>query len=204
MLVPKGSGRYELEIKRSLFIAEICGITTEIQAKHKIQERREAHAHASHVVYAFSIGDEKNRHLGMSDDGEPKGTAGRPVLEVLKGSGVTDCLITVVRYFGGTKLGTGGLVHAYSDAAKGALLALKTEQKRDLLPITVQTPYELHGSIRKIIDVYQPVNLTESFRESVTVGCRIDRDRFEEIRDRIRDVSGGEILLCRESNEESS
>ncbi|MFW5643294.1 MAG: YigZ family protein, partial [Alkalispirochaeta sp.] len=85
MLIPLGPARYEVEIKRSRFIAEISGCVTRDEAESILSRRREAHPGAAHVVYAFSLGDERSRQFGMSDDGEPKGTAGRPVLEVLRG-----------------------------------------------------------------------------------------------------------------------
>ena len=88
----------------------------------------------------------------MSDDGEPKGTAGRPALEVLRGSEITNCLVSVVRHFGGTKLGTGGLVRAYGGATKEVLAALPVEelvQKRDF---DLVVPYELYDAVRRELD----------------------------------------------------
>src|SRR6056297_2586324 len=135
MKQPAGAARFELEVKRSRFIAEIQSCTDRRTAERHIDQQRANHPHAAHVVYAFSLGERNSQQFGMSDDGEPKGTAGRPALEVLKGSGVTDCVLTIVRYFGGTKLGTGGLVHAYGDAAKGVFSVLPTKEKRDLVQI---------------------------------------------------------------------
>jgi putative IMPACT (imprinted ancient) family translation regulator len=133
----------------------------------------------------------------MSDDGEPKGTAGRPALEVLKGSGVTDCVLTIVRYFGGTKLGTGGLVHAYGDAAKGCFAALPTKEKRDLIPISVIIPYSLHEAVRSIL-VENGVDLNpETFTEVVAITGWADRERVSAIQERVRDVSRGTIgIVC--------
>lgn len=92
-------------------------VETQAQAREKLHEVKQKYFDATHVVHAFSVGL-KSETFGMSDDGEPSGTAGRPVLDVLKGSGITNILLTVTRYFGGTLLGTGGLVHAYSESAK--------------------------------------------------------------------------------------
>src|SRR5918912_1103095 len=84
---------------------------------------------AAHHVYAYIVGHGATTNLGMSDDGEPSGTAGRPVMAVLRGSGLGDVALVVTRYFGGTLLGTGGLVHAYGDAARAVLAALPREEK---------------------------------------------------------------------------
>ena len=110
----------EIVIKHSRFIAEVFPVQTQSQARELLKEQKQKYFDSTHVVHAFVIG--KNCEvLGMSDDGEPSGTAGRPVLDVLKGSGCTNIMLTVTRYFGGTLLGTGGLVKAYSDSAKAVL-----------------------------------------------------------------------------------
>ena len=127
-LVPLESRTLELFVKRSRFIAKAEKVSSPEEVKPLVRRRREEHPGCSHVVWAFVTGPPKSRTMGLSDDGEPKGTAGRPVLEVLKGSGITDTLVTVVRFFGGTKLGTGGLVRAYSDAARGVLENIPTEE----------------------------------------------------------------------------
>ena len=80
------------------------------------------------MVWAYVIGDEKRQYLGMSDDGEPKGTAGRPALSTLQYSGLTNILVTIVRYFGGIKLGTGGLVKAYTDSVKAVIDTLAAKK----------------------------------------------------------------------------
>lgn len=195
MRVPSGHSRFELSIKGSLFIAEIDSVPTITAAEERIKDKRKVHPDAAHVVYAFSIGDANSQQFGMSDDGEPKGTAGRPALEVMKGSGVTDCLLTIVRYFGGTKLGTGGLVHAYGDAAKGAFASLSTSLKRDLIEIRLDVPYELHHNVQSALEAFQPDTMREEFAEGITIRCGIDKERLEEFQDAIRDVSRGTIRV---------
>jgi uncharacterized YigZ family protein len=196
MKTPSGGAVFQSEVKRSRFIAEIEGVSTREAAESVIRTRREEHPDAAHVVYAFSIGDEKSRLFGMSDDGEPKGTAGRPVLEVLKGSDVTDCVLTVVRYFGGTKLGTGGLVHAYGDAAKGVLQNLPTTEKRDLLAFSLRVPYELHQPVRSLLDQFGCTDVEESFAEEVTLRASVDRIHAESLQGELRNVSRGTIEIA--------
>ncbi len=193
MKIPADNARYEIEIKRSRFIAEIEGCADRATAEEKIQQRRDEHPEAAHVVYAFSIGDTSSRQFGMSDDGEPKGTAGRPVLEVMKGSDVTDCVITVVRYFGGTKLGTGGLVHAYGDAAKGAFGVLKTTKKRDLVTFTIEIPYELHNTVRTLLEQHGGEIGDEGFTEEVIIRGTIDRSVVTSLQEGLKNVSRGTI-----------
>ena len=110
----------ECVIKGSRFISEIFPVTTQNEARELLKAQKTKYFDATHVVHAFIIGDTAGI-MGMSDDGEPSGTAGRPVLDVLKGSGITNIMLTVTRYFGGTLLGTGGLMVAYREAAKAAL-----------------------------------------------------------------------------------
>jgi uncharacterized YigZ family protein len=198
MKQPERPARFEFEIKRSRFIAEIEACTNRETAEAVISRKRSDHPDAAHVVYAFSIGDTNNQQFGMSDDGEPKGTAGRPALEVLKGSGVTDCVLTIVRYFGGTKLGTGGLVHAYGDAAKGCFAILSTEEKRDLIPISLTVPYSLHEAIRSILDENGVDVGTETFTEVVVITGWADRNRTSAIQEQIRNVSRGTIEIVYE------
>ena len=125
-----GSGQSETVVCKSKFLAENFLIDDPTQVKEIIRRQKERYPDATHVCHAFLCGP-RREFAGCSDDHEPSGTAGRPMLEVLKGSGLTDILVTVVRWFGGTKLGTGGLVRAYSDAVKELCLQLLL-QKPDL------------------------------------------------------------------------
>lgn len=112
----------ELVEKKSRFIGYAAPAPTEAAAQAFLQEIRTRHRDATHNCYAYQVG-EFNQYQRSSDDGEPSGTAGRPILEVIKGSGLANVIVVVTRYFGGTLLGTGGLVRAYSAAAAAALAA---------------------------------------------------------------------------------
>ena len=109
----------EIVEKKSRFIATVRPVKTEEEAKAFIEEMKKKYWNATHNVFAYQIG-ERNELQRFSDDGEPQGTAGMPVLSVLKGEDIKDTAIVVTRYFGGTLLGTGGLVRAYGHSAKGA------------------------------------------------------------------------------------
>ena len=108
---------FEEVIKGSRFLSELFPCESQSMARDLVKAQKSKYADATHVVHAFVIGSGAEV-LGMSDDGEPSGTAGRPTLDVLKGRGCTNTLITITRWFGGTLLGTGGLVKAYSGGAK--------------------------------------------------------------------------------------
>lgn len=193
MRVPAGTSAYEFTTRRSRFIGQAWGVAERSEAETIIRDLWNRHPDARHVVYAFVLGNPGSETLGMSDDGEPKGTAGRPVLEVLKGSEIRNCLVTVVRYFGGTKLGTGGLVHAYGDAAKGCLEQLKTQEYRILTPATITTPYESLQAIRSVLESHAAEIQEEIFGEAVIIRCGLDTDSLESLQAQLRDVSRGTI-----------
>lgn len=130
--IPAGEVRIELHVKNSRFIGR-AGYTPNVaEAKAFIEKVKAEEPGCTHAVYAFAIGHGAAVTHGMSDAGEPSGTAGRPALAVVKGSGLGDVTVVIVRYFGGTKLGTGGLVKAYTETAQAVLAALPvTERSND-------------------------------------------------------------------------
>lgn len=195
MMVAVGRSDYELVVKRSRFLAAGRPVESRREAEEIVRSLRTHHADANHVVYAFVIGDAQTELLGMSDDGEPHGTAGRPVLEVLRGSGVRNCLVTVVRYFGGTKLGTGGLVHAYAGAAKGCLAEIATAEVRDLRTASFSCPYPLHDQVRAACAENGAEITQEDFSDVVSITVAVEFDRIDELARRIRDVSRGTISV---------
>ncbi len=184
------SGEAEVIVKKSRFIGEAHRITGEEEAAALVAETRKKYYDARHVCYAYSFGD-TNPRLKFSDDGEPKGTAGKPILDIVNGSGVQDILIIVTRYFGGILLGTGGLVRAYSDAAKEALLAAETgelvdcvmrkysgiaygdyDKVRFILEKNGITDYETEYGSEVAITAYIPVQLDEGITGEITDSTR--------------------------------
>lgn len=193
MYVPKRSYRVEQRIKNSRFIATAEPFDTPNKVKDRIEEIRNAHPGCAHVVYAFSVGDENQRAFGTSDDGEPKGTAGRPALGVLRGSEVTNCLVTVVRYFGGTKLGTGGLVRAYGGAVREVLEGLAVERLVQKRGFALVVPYELHDTVRRELDRSGAQITSEEFTETVRVTGTIAEDVAALCAERLREATRGTI-----------
>lgn len=190
---PTGRSKEELLIKRSRFICEAQRIEDDNHARALLSEKREEHPKAAHVVYTFSHGDEKNRQFGMSDDGEPRNTAGRPALEVLRGSDVTNVLVTIVRYFGGTKLGTGGLVHAYSEGAKLALESVPTRELVNEAEGILEVPYHLLDGVKSVLEESGARTLDESYAETVTIRLGVREESRERLEKALRDASRGSL-----------
>ena len=185
----------ETIVRRSRFIATATPSTTAQAAEDEILRVRAAHPDANHVVYAFLVGDPNSEQAGQSDAGEPSGTAGRPVMDILRGSGIRDVVLTVVRYFGGTKLGTGGLVHAYGDAARGVLAGLPTRERIIRIPCEVVVPYDLIERIRQFVDEARGEIREEEFGTSVRFRFEIPAAARDELAERVRDLSNGSVEL---------
>ena len=140
-------GSAEIVEKKSRFIANVCPVKTEEEAKSFIDSIKKQHYNARHNVFAYQIG-EKNEIKRFSDDGEPQGTAGMPVLNVLAGGDIKNTIIVVTRYFGGTLLGTGGLVRAYTEAAKAGLENAGIYEIGLYKKIEVCVDYTLNGKVQ--------------------------------------------------------
>ena len=174
--VPAKTHRIETKVVNSRFIATVFRVGTIAEVKETLAHIRAETSDASHHCYAFRVGYGNSVIEGMSDDGEPSGTAGPPILAVLRGSNIGDILIVVIRYFGGTKLGTGGLVRAYSDAARTALSALEIEEKIPYKVIGIEMPYSLHDIIKRLISNHNGIIEDEIFAGDVTIIARFTVD----------------------------
>ena len=141
------SGQAEIIEKKSRFIASVSPVKSEDDAKSFIDEIRRKHWNATHNVFAYQIG-EKSEIQRFSDDGEPQGTAGKPVLSVLIGEDIKNCCIVVTRYFGGTLLGTGGLVRAYGKCAKEGLYEAQIIEVDVYKELSILTDYSLQGKVQ--------------------------------------------------------
>jgi uncharacterized YigZ family protein len=194
MKVPLGFAEYEYDEKKSRFIASVRGIENPQAAKEILRRIRQEHPGARHVVHAFVSG-EQGEVQGSSDDGEPAGTAGRPVLELLKGRSLTQVLVTVVRYFGGVKLGTGGLVRAYTAAARGALDQLAVEQLIRRAAFELHLPYAHYEGFARLLTSLQGQIIKESFKEDVSLSARIPEDQLPALTRALAELTGGQCTL---------
>ena len=168
MLILKQPTFAEFTVKNSRFVAEAMPVDSPEGAREIWHAQKIRYDNGGHIVYAFITGPQGNI-MGCSDDGEPSGTAGRPMLAVLKGSGLTNVIITAARWFGGTKLGTGGLVRAYSDCAR---LALENAQVTELVPVSsfgIVLPYTYYEQAKRIFDSEGFTIRAEEFGTAVTV-----------------------------------
>lgn len=163
----KGSGEAFIIEKKSKFIATVYPVESPEEAEKYMIKLRKKYYDATHNCFAYQIG-EKNEYQKSSDDGEPQGTAGKPILDVLKGEDIKNTLICVTRYFGGTLLGTGGLVRAYGKAAKEGLLAAGIVEKRRIRLYHIQMPYTLIGKVQYLLSEKQYTIRESIYLEEVT------------------------------------
>ena len=156
------------EEKRSRFIANVFRVKTEDDVLARLQEIRKLHYEARHHCFAYVLGPDRMKKR-CSDDGEPQKTAGAPILQVLEGEEITDTLIVVTRYFGGTLLGTGGLTRAYSKAAKDGLAKACPADVRAALRLGITVSYEDHNRIRRFLDEKAVLPPEAEYGEQVTL-----------------------------------
>ncbi len=164
----KENGQAEIEIKKSRFICSFKRIETEDEAKEFIQSLKKEHWKANHNCSAFVLGA-KNEILRSSDDGEPSGTAGVPMLEVLKKNELINVVAVVTRYFGGTKLGAGGLIRAYSGAVSHALTEIGIVEGRRQKEIFVEIAYPLLGKLQHYLEQQNFFVKDSQFLETITL-----------------------------------
>jgi len=168
-LIPTQTHRVMTAVSNSRFVTTIGHASTVDQAKAFLVGVRSEMSDANHHVYAYRVGFGNSVIEGMSDDGEPSGTSGPPILAVLRGSGVGDVIIVVTRYFGGTLLGTGGLVRAYGDAARQGLATLPTERKIEKQVLGIELPYHYFDQVKRLITHHGGTIDDESFAADVTI-----------------------------------
>lgn len=195
MFVPANHARIEIRVVNSRFIGNVAPTTTVEEAKAFIASIRAEMPDATHHVYAYSIGHGASTTQGMSDDGEPSGTAGRPVLSVVRGSGLGDVAVVVTRYFGGTLLGTGGLVHAYSEVAKEVLAIVPREQKIERRTILFTVPYAAYEPVQRLIEAHMGVVETEDFTTDVTIDLALPLIELDAFSHAIRELTAGRAQI---------
>lgn len=197
-LIPTKDADAEMIEKKSRFIGHIFRTETEEEALARLKEMRETYWDATHNVYAYVIKDGPTR---FSDDGEPGGTAGMPVLDVLQREGVYNVCCVVTRYFGGTLLGTGGLVRAYSRSAKLALDAAGLSQKRVWERVEIPCPYGLFEQVKNEIAAHDGMIQTTEFGAGVQIGAIFPAAGTEAFLRRLTDLSSGRVTAARAGQE---
>lgn len=192
-LVPAGHVTREIKVKNSRFIASLKMATDVQSAKEFVKLMEEKYPDATHHVPAYIIGHGASKITHANDDGEPSGTAGRPALNILEGSGLGDVVVVIIRYFGGTELGTGGLVRAYSDAVRAVLEKVPKARKVNAHIVEVTTPYPYYEPISRTAKMSQALIKDEDFTSQVKMLIHIPVDRYEDFRRRLLDLTSGSV-----------
>jgi uncharacterized YigZ family protein len=189
--VPRGPGEAAFTERRSRFIGRVCPACDEDEALAFLQEIRARHWDATHNVYAYLL--REGSLMRYSDDGEPQGTAGLPVLDVLRRAGVYNLICVVTRYFGGVLLGTGGLVRAYARAAREALDAAGLATMRRWTRLTVACPYPLLVPVRQEIAAAGGVEESVEYAADVSIALWMPAPLAGAFIGRIVDLSAGRV-----------
>ena len=196
-IIVKKGGESEYEEKKSRFLGKVFSVNSEAEASAYIEEIRKKYWDARHNCYAFVIG-ENNETTRCSDDREPSGTAGKPILEVICNAGVHNCLLVVTRYFGGTLLGTGGLVRAYTQSAKEALensaLAVLVEGVKYL----VTTDYNSISKIQYAVEKSDAEIINTEYTDKVIISILIKKESGEEFCRQITEITNGRAIIEKE------
>lgn len=185
-----GSGK--VVEKKSEFIGELIPVNNEASAQQYIESRRKEYWDARHHCYAYIIGDTKK----FSDDGEPSQTAGKPMMDILENACLTNVCLVVTRYFGGTLLGTGGLVRAYQAAAKTAIENAVLSERIDGVRLDYIISYDLYGTLQRM-----NLNLIDAkFGESVTISIVVPKSDKDRVIERITEASNAKAVLLNTEN----
>ena len=189
-LVPTGYGEDEFTEKRSQFIGRIWPVETEQEALSKIQEMKKQHYDATHNCWAYII---HGGAVRFSDDGEPGGTAGMPMLQVLQREGLNNVVCVVTRYFGGILLGAGGLVRAYTRGAKIAVDAAGKSIKRVWTVLYVPCPYSFYERVKLEIEAFGGILRSTDFGAEVDMEILFPQANAQLFSDRLTDLTSGTV-----------
>lgn len=191
MRVPAGYGQYILTEKKSKFICNMWFIENETVAREHIQAIKKQYYDARHNVFAYRVDDIER----YSDDGEPQGTAGMPMLEVLRGEGISNVLAVTTRYFGGTLLGTGGLVRAYSHSLKECINICEITQLAIFEHINIKIDYHLHNILMNLLSGYNLAAENTEFSELVSLDIYVPTNMKDKILDEIIQKTNNNISI---------
>lgn len=197
-LIPMTPVTFEQEIKRSRFITQLVPTPGIASAKAFIQHVKDKHSGARHHCWGFVAGAPSDpMQLGFSDDGEPNGTAGKPILAQLQGSKIGEITAVVTRYSGGIKLGTGGLVRAYGGGVKHALALLTTKERVAKQTIAIDYEYALQGFIDSLIREFSLIVESSEFAVNVSLIVTVDAKDAAELIQKTELVVDGQLSIKR-------
>lgn len=187
---------YRQKIKNSLFLAECFPVETADNVRLLLKVQKQKYSDATHVVHCYALG-KRQEILGASDDGEPSGTAGGPCLNVIKAQGITNCLVTVTRWFGGTLLGTGGLAKAYGSSTAQLMKKAAAESKLveiiETAAICFNVTYGSYSKIEKYFEQYCFIPSETVFTENVKISGTMPEEKLQSFLAFLTDATNGEI-----------
>lgn len=183
--------RTEIKVHGSRFIGEALTTQDITGALAGLETIRKREYDATHHCYAYRVGHEGAPQFKYSDDGEPNGTAGRPIYDAICGAGITDVLVVVTRYFGGTKLGTGGLAHAYADAAQETIKQAGVTTRYLMRTARCSFEFPIYERWQRQLSKIGASVLESQFTSDVTLRLEIRRSRFEELRAAFVELTAG-------------
>lgn len=187
----RGPAEVEIIIKKSRFIAHVAPAKSEAEAWAFIEKIRAEHSEATHNCFAFKAGNVQR----MSDDGEPSGTAGRPMFDVIDKQGLSDTVVVVTRYFGGILLGAGGLVRAYSQAAVAGVEAAGVATGLTAVELKLKLDYSLVGKVQYLLQQRGALTLDSEFGHEVAIICRLPVSEAEGLQGDLAEASAGRIRV---------
>lgn len=190
-LVPRGVGRAEYIEKKSRFLGGVYPVTSEQEAKEILERVRKQHYDARHNCWCYILKSGQKRY---SDDGEPQGTAGQPMLNVFEREGLVDVLCVVTRYFGGILLGAGGLCRVYTKAAKDALDAAGISRMQPWLRQQITVPYALFERAKLLIAAQEGTVEDAQYGADILITYRIPEGADERLRTALREASSGSVV----------
>lgn len=190
-LVPAGYGTGEYDEKRSRFIAQLWPAETEAEALAHIAGVKKEHHDARHNCFAYML--REGNLSRYSDDGEPQGTAGQPILAVLNGAGLQNACCVVTRYFGGVLLGTGGLVRAYTAAAKAALEDAGVSRMALWKNVLLDSPYSMYERVRRLLEEHEAIIESTDFGADVVFSALVREDRQDAFQAALTELSAGAL-----------
>lgn len=194
--IPAARHRVEEEIDRSRFITSVAYTPTVEAARDFIDGIRAEFADASHNCWAYVVGPPgSSGQVGYSDDGEPHGTAGRPMFTVLEHCGVGDITAVVTRYFGGTLLGRGGLVRAYSSGVKLALETLPLSEHRAMVELSIVVEYSAVAQVQRLLAEFEAEIVDQDYAADVTLQITLPETQAEPLRAALMELTAGAVLI---------
>lgn len=183
----------ELKVKGSRFIGLAFPVDSRHQCEEILQEQRRRYHDATHVCFAYRLGQGDQAEFRYSDAGEPAGTAGQPILAAIEGRNLTNVLVVVVRYFGGTKLGIGGLIRAYGDTAAACLDAARTVRRERFGALRLQFHYDLINTVMRLVTAKKGKIVAQDYSDRVEMTVAVPILEMEKLASELKDASSGQI-----------